>query len=160
MRISIANIKIKDRIRKDLGDLSDKQIDEKYKVMPNGKKIAKAFKDLRRSRIASEAKELKQRYVEDGIDGCWVCGFDFSEILQIHHIIPIKDGGNNDSGNVVIVCPNCHKALHKAYEYLRKDDADGMDEIFRHLNGHTYGAGKYLFLNCVVKYGERRLAND
>lgn len=160
MRISITDIKIKDRIRKDLGDLTDKEIDKRYESLSNAKKIARAAKDLRRSSVSSEAKKMKQREIANGLNHCQMCGFDFAEILQIHHVVPIKDGGNNNTDNVVVVCPNCHKTLHKAYEYLRKDNTDEMNELLLHMNSYCCDRGVKLFLNCVVKYGERWLLDD
>jgi hypothetical protein len=32
-------------------------------------------------------------------------------ILELHHIVWVKDGGGNDAPNLVPLCPNCH-ALH------------------------------------------------
>ena len=32
--------------------------------------------------------------------------------LQYHHIIPVSEGGNNNSENIILLCPNCHKMAH------------------------------------------------
>lgn len=32
--------------------------------------------------------------------------------LEAHHIIPIKDGGTDDKGNLLEVCSDCHKLIH------------------------------------------------
>ncbi|NEQ88602.1 MAG: HNH endonuclease [Moorea sp. SIO2I5] len=37
---------------------------------------------------------------------------------QLHHIIPIKQGGNNGNRNLQILHSHCHKAKHKK---LHKD---------------------------------------
>jgi 5-methylcytosine-specific restriction protein A len=29
-----------------------------------------------------------------------------------HHLIPLGEAGSDDLGNVVILCPLCHKKLH------------------------------------------------
>lgn len=51
---------------------------------------------------------------------CAVCGWyapmylkGYSKILKtrgcdFHHIIPVAEGGTNDSSNVILLCPNCH----------------------------------------------------
>ena len=31
---------------------------------------------------------------------------------EIHHIVPIADGGDNSKGNLILLCPNCHKQVH------------------------------------------------
>lgn len=30
----------------------------------------------------------------------------------MHHIVQVKDGGTDDPANLVLLCPNCHKAAH------------------------------------------------
>ncbi len=37
--------------------------------------------------------------------------YDFLS-ADIHHIIALNLGGNNDSSNMICVCPNCHRRLH------------------------------------------------
>ena len=32
--------------------------------------------------------------------------------LRAHHVVPLKDGGSNDSGNVITLCRECHNAIH------------------------------------------------
>ena len=31
---------------------------------------------------------------------------------EMHHIVQVKDGGTDDPANLVLLCPNCHKAAH------------------------------------------------
>ena len=33
--------------------------------------------------------------------------------LDIHHIIPIEDGGTDDPENLILLCSNCHHLFHK-----------------------------------------------
>jgi len=35
------------------------------------------------------------------------------EKLQIHHIIPISEGGLNTLENMILLCPKCHIWIHK-----------------------------------------------
>lgn len=37
---------------------------------------------------------------------CVVCGF--SEIIEVHHIIPRRSGGSDDVNNLIVLCPNHH----------------------------------------------------
>jgi hypothetical protein len=32
----------------------------------------------------------------------------FSLLLEAHHILWVKDGGNDEAGNLLALCPNCH----------------------------------------------------
>ncbi|HCG8032790.1 TPA: HNH endonuclease [Vibrio parahaemolyticus] len=44
---------------------------------------------------------------------CAVCGTKIDESrLEIHHIRPIKDGGDSSPENVIHICPNCHREIH------------------------------------------------
>ena len=52
-----------------------------------------------------------------GIDThtCSVCGFQGNpevSILEIHHILPLRDGGDESADNLVVLCPNCHSIAH------------------------------------------------
>lgn len=42
---------------------------------------------------------------------CQICKWNKS-ICDVHHIVAIKHGGNNEMNNLVIVCPNCHRCIH------------------------------------------------
>lgn len=42
---------------------------------------------------------------------CGCCGEEKN--LELHHIIPISLGGNNDYYNLLYLCHNCHKKIHK-----------------------------------------------
>jgi len=43
---------------------------------------------------------------------CQICGCRNHKILEIHHIIPKSQGGNNDPDNLVTVCHKCHVKIH------------------------------------------------
>ena len=32
--------------------------------------------------------------------------------LEVHHIIPLRDGGEDTIENTIALCPNCHRELH------------------------------------------------
>jgi 5-methylcytosine-specific restriction protein A len=37
---------------------------------------------------------------------------DNSPYLEVHHIVPLADGGDDTLENVVAICPNCHRRYH------------------------------------------------
>jgi len=47
---------------------------------------------------------------------------DESFYLEVHHLIPLSDGGADEIYNAVALCPNCHRELHysKAKEDVKK----------------------------------------
>lgn len=84
-----------------------------------------AIKSKHSKRIKSEAALIRNRVIEEK-GKCEVCGASYKPILQIHHILPVSNFGNNDSDNIICVCPNCHKTLHHIYRSLKKTD----EEVF------------------------------
>ena len=43
---------------------------------------------------------------------CEKCKLNF-KMLEIHHIIPISKGGNNEASNLMALCSSCHKIKDK-----------------------------------------------
>jgi 5-methylcytosine-specific restriction endonuclease McrA len=48
--------------------------------------------------------------------GCSICGWHEAS-CDIHHIIEKSKGGNDDSSNLVILCPNCHRISHGQHRF-------------------------------------------
>jgi 5-methylcytosine-specific restriction endonuclease McrA len=49
--------------------------------------------------------------------GCVYVGFlkpDNTRYIEVHHIVPLGEGGEDSICNTAAVCPNCHKVLHFA----------------------------------------------
>ncbi len=42
---------------------------------------------------------------------CQVCSFAFTPLLQVHHVIPTAEGGDNRL--LTVLCPNCHRLAHR-----------------------------------------------
>jgi len=42
---------------------------------------------------------------------CQRCGT--KEDLEVHHIVAVSVGGNNELSNLVVLCHKCHRAEHK-----------------------------------------------
>ena len=40
--------------------------------------------------------------------------------LEVHHVIPLGDGGSDRVENAVGICPNCHRSLHLAKDWERR----------------------------------------
>ncbi|WP_254861650.1 HNH endonuclease [Halovivax gelatinilyticus] len=54
-------------------------------------------------------KKLKNAIIFDRADQhCEWCENPF-DFLEVHHIVPRSEGGPNDPGNLVALCPNCHE---------------------------------------------------
>lgn len=64
--------------------------------------------------------QIVAEYAKRKADGvCQLCNKpapfkdpDGEPFLEIHHIIPLAEGGEDSIGNVVALCPNCHRRMH------------------------------------------------
>ena len=81
----------------------------------------------RNAAIATTAKA--KRLAETGELRCDVCSLDFGEMygahgegyIEAHHTIPIStlaDGAKTKLSDMVLVCSNCHRMLHRGAELL------------------------------------------
>ena len=67
--------------------------------------------------------DLKMRYKGE----CQLCGAkvgcDFGEeIVEAHHIEYFSQTQNNDSSNIIVLCPNCHRLIHKCDPIYHKKE--------------------------------------
>lgn len=68
---------------------------------------------------------------------CLRCGLKNEEELEVHHILPISQGGTNDDSNLATLCSHCHEAAHGGSKtsgktvYLRRDFRDWTRETNR-----------------------------
>lgn len=80
-------------------------------------------------RIRIEQVSLRKRILKL-IDHCEICGDTTKEILQVHHIIPVKVGGTNSANNLIVLCPNCHCKAHRGLiSYQELLDSSNSDNI-------------------------------
>lgn len=57
---------------------------------------------------------------------CAICGNN--DYLEIHHITPKEDGGNDDYDNLILLCACCHAAIHKrAYDAAKMNVNASID---------------------------------
>ncbi len=62
-----------------------------------------------RDKVKSQ-KALKIRLVEARGNVCERCGYNKTEILQVHH--KDRNRNHNELGNLELICPNCHYEEH------------------------------------------------
>jgi 5-methylcytosine-specific restriction endonuclease McrA len=43
---------------------------------------------------------------------CMNCGWNEGP-RDVHHIIPVSEGGKNEINNMITLCPNCHRLAHR-----------------------------------------------
>jgi ATP-dependent DNA helicase RecQ len=44
--------------------------------------------------------------------GCVRCGSTVR--LEVHHVLPLVEGGSNEPGNLITLCRRCHGRSHRA----------------------------------------------
>ncbi len=75
----------------------------------------------RRQYFSGVRSQLRERKVNLlGSRACEVCA-EHSEDMVLHHILPLAMGGPNTLENLMLMCPACHKELHRrmAEEYQK-----------------------------------------
>ena len=122
--ISSAGLRI---IPKDLSEITNPESDsfrsavEKAKAKP--KERPQGNKRPKKHSITSEQYERDPKVVahaEDRADGiCELCSKPAPFVtakgrpfLEVHHIIPLSEGGEDTTENVAALCPNCHRMCH------------------------------------------------
>ncbi len=84
--------------------------------------------------------EVKAWVLKQANGSCEVCDspapfFKTNDIpyLEVHHILPLSDGGSDTVTNTVAVCPNCHMQFHygKDSMVMRDEVKNKIDRIIR-----------------------------
>lgn len=84
--------------------------------------------DTPRMRDNRERQKFKKEIADDngGELNCAICGWDgfgWIEMVEAHHIIPFKDGGKVVEGNIIMLCPNHHRMVHKLGRFVDMGDS-------------------------------------
>jgi predicted restriction endonuclease len=85
----------------------------------NPEKIFSVTKRVKRDK--QKVADMKLRY----LDKCQICNYSLllengKRHSEVHHLRPIgKEGGNDDTDNMIVLCPNHHKAFD--FSVLRLD---------------------------------------
>ncbi|WP_436606583.1 HNH endonuclease [Sorangium sp. So ce1036] len=56
-------------------------------------------------------------------------GDDGEPYLELHHVLPLADGGADTVENAVALCPNCHRRLHHA-----EDRSERREHLYRQVS--------------------------
>lgn len=77
---------------------------------------------------------------------CEVCGSFQPWTMELHHIVPVKNGGIGDASNLAALCPNCHAVL----EVLL--NAKDFDDMFLEWLHETYGESELANLHRLHRF--------
>lgn len=92
-----------------------------------------------RERNQKIVKDVKKEALKRGKLKCQACGFDFNErygdvgygFIECHHTIPLSEYDQDmttKAEDLVLVCSNCHRILHKYRPWLRKNEIEKIIE--------------------------------
>ena len=110
---------LKPEIASDLWSLLE-DLCKKADIEPNNsakKKKTPKRKEVLESRIL-RSTYVKQCALKSAKGICQLCGqqgpfiHNGSYFLEVHHIVPLSEGGEDDKGNAIALCPNCHRKMH------------------------------------------------
>lgn len=125
--VSSSDVKlIADKLHEDISGKLDliteavsKKIDEKIK------KILTEKKEFRKGGRHPITKSIRDKVLKRDDYTCVKCGTDFNETkLHVKHIIPLSEGGNNDTKNLQTLCEDCYLAEKREEEEKKKEGDD------------------------------------
>lgn len=67
----------------------------------HGENYGKAWRKIRRAYV--ESHPLCEKCLEEG---------RYVKVEEVHHIVPVSEGGTNDADNLMSLCRNCHAKIH------------------------------------------------
>lgn len=66
----------------------------------------------KRSRNRARTQSVRSEVMCRANQQCEICRFDFWCVLNVHHIVPVSQGGSARRKNLISLCPNCHALIH------------------------------------------------
>ena len=118
------------------------------------KKKIKQQRNLLVLEYRKEIAKYKKSILDLRMNQCELCGFDLLDLLEIHHVLPLQQGGDNSLENILCLCPTCHRIVHKYISSLQNNnvDIDSIGDWFK--NHYSYNAYEKL-MDFYKKYIQR-----
>jgi 5-methylcytosine-specific restriction protein A len=61
--------------------------------------------------------ELRKTVLKAFSNTCTLCGYRDVIVehsgMEVHHIVPVSEGGSDDIGNLTVLCHDCHTTVHQ-----------------------------------------------
>jgi len=77
----------------------------------------------------AQGKRKKNKYTPESLatNFCLMCLRDRDnlinyETLEVHHVVQVCDGGEDEPGNIWVLCTTCHRTVHFHRYYIRRKD--------------------------------------
>jgi len=87
---------------------------EEFSTSSNRSKYCSKSCKLQHYRSISKTENYSSKTLQNliGFLPCEICGWNEST-RDVHHIIPVSQNGKNTLDNVIVLCPNHHRMIHK-----------------------------------------------
>lgn len=122
---------LRKQIKEDHSASADESFSNEEDEFPEGKIIYRLHKQ--RERNSEKVRKLKADAMAQNNLKCCICGFDFRKVygelgagfIECHHTKPISEyivGEKTKIKDLVLVCANCHRMLHKSRPWKTVDE--------------------------------------
>lgn len=98
-----------------------KIVSEIEKIYKKQKQEIKKERDVIVNNYRNEVTNNKENIISYYSGQCEICKFNLVPLLEIHHILPLQQGGDNSLDNIACLCPNCHTIIHKFISHYCND---------------------------------------
>jgi len=108
-------------------------------------------------KVKKEYKIIREAIIQQLGNKCWKCGSQ--KALSLHHILPIRYGGDNRVDNLMLLCldktaGNCHwKYNGKSYQWLKKN----KERIERWSKNRIIKEMRKVLINGELQYKPKRI---
>ena len=87
-----------------------------WKELSRRQTVAARIKMADHAELRKAWEKQKRGYKKTHVPQCKRCGFfapwELKQWMEIHHIKPLIDGGDNSESNLVVLCHFCHYEWH------------------------------------------------
>ena len=97
-----------------------------------------------------QAKRARKSVLHRANGCCEVCGLRAWQILKVHHVKPIAEGGASELSNLIVLCPNCHEIIHHINYGSGRDMAEALLQEFSSWIYDTYGEEQFYLLAALA----------
>jgi hypothetical protein len=120
-------LKYQDKIARELSGLTDEEVDNKIKEAQGRKRkmTSITYSKKRRDRYLMELYKRKHHYE------CQFCKKQIKKSNELYyieacHIKAVKDDGDDNENNILVLCPNCHKE----FDYGKREEEKWEENIY------------------------------
>ncbi|MCU7196714.1 HNH endonuclease [Turicibacter sanguinis] len=98
----------------DIQHLSDAEINDRILKSDKPEVITIVSKTYKRNPevVVATLRRAKGYCEKCGSKAPFIRKSDNTPYLEVHHKIPLSEGGNDNLKNTIALCPNCHRELH------------------------------------------------